>query len=69
MGSYSPQASSGSVPTDTLVEHWNGVKWRIVAGPTGTNESQLNVVVHVPGTETAWAVGELGGFALTEFRL
>jgi hypothetical protein len=119
VGSYSPQASGGSVPSDTLIEHWdgtqwsvvasqnvagapgsflsgvavvsprdvwavgyvsasqttaliehwNGVKWRIVAGPTGTNESHLNAVVHVPGTETAWAVGEMGGFALTEFRM
>ncbi len=119
VGSYAPQASGGSVPSDTLVEHWNGaawsvvaspnvagapgsflsgvavvsprdvwavgyvsasqttaliehwngVKWRIVAGPTGTKESRLNAVVHVPGTATAWAVGEMGGFTLTEFHM
>jgi hypothetical protein len=53
--------------TTALIEHWNGVKWQIVAGPTGTHESRLNAVVHVAGPKTAWAVGEMGGFSLTEF--
>lgn len=41
----------------TLVEHWNGTAWSVVASPNvGTNHNVLNSVSHV-GTGAAWAVG------------
>ncbi len=58
--------------TRALIEHWDGTKWRIVASPTGTSESELSAVAHVPGTRTAWAVGDIftnaGRFTLTMFH-
>ncbi|HVB21694.1 MAG TPA: hypothetical protein VNG51_07100 [Ktedonobacteraceae bacterium] len=56
----------------TLIEHWNGTKWSIVASPTGSSESSLNAVAHVPGTTTAWTAGDIfrnsGRFTLTAFN-
>jgi hypothetical protein len=65
----------GSTSSDrvrALIVHWDGSKWRIVASPTGTSESGLNAVTRVPGTNNAWAVGDIfknnGRFTLTLFH-
>jgi len=55
-----------------LIEHWNGSTWSIVPSPTDTTESELNAVTRVPGTNNAWAVGDVfkngGRFTLTLFH-
>ena len=56
--------SSGK-PQNTLVEHWNGKKWKIVASPNpGTAGNSLRGVVAINGNNV-WAVGSFnntGGF-------
>ncbi len=56
--------SSGN-PQNTLVEHWNGTKWKIVASPSpGTAGNRLSGVVAINGNNV-WAVGSFnntGGY-------
>lgn len=59
--------SSGN-PQKTLVEHWNGSKWKIVARPSpGTAGNNLSSVVAL-NTNNVWAVGSTnntGGYSQT----
>ncbi len=52
----------GSGPTKTLVEHWDGHRWRIVPSPNfsypgSSGRSELNSVLAISPTDV-WAVGE-----------
>jgi hypothetical protein len=66
----------GSGPSDTLVEHWNGVRWRVVPSPSpgtgASGESELYGVAAVSRTD-AWAVGSYSSgpdtYDLTTFAL
>lgn len=55
----------------TLIEHWNGSSWAIVASPNLGNSSWLTGMSGVPGSLTMWAVGAYfdaasqSGFALS----
>ena len=40
----------------TLVEHWNGTSWSIVAAPSGSSQSQLAQVT-CPSATSCYAVG------------
>jgi hypothetical protein len=42
---------------ETLVEHFDGTKWSIIASPTKGLAQQLNGVFALPGTSDLWAVG------------
>lgn len=66
---------SGEVRTDTaltLIEHWDGQRWKMVASPSvGMGNDILWAVAQVPGTHNAWAVGSHSGptyQTLTEFN-
>lgn len=42
----------------TLIEHWNGTRWSVVASPNpGTFNNSLTGVARVPGTTQLWTVG------------
>ncbi len=50
----------------TLVEHWDGMQWRIIPSPSpgGAHSNYLNGVTQVPRSSKIWAVGFIGsGFA------
>lgn len=50
--------STNSPAIPTLIEHWNGTAWQIVASPNpGTYNNSLTSVTHVPGSSQLWAVG------------
>lgn len=51
----------GTLPSRTLIEHWDGVEWRIVPSPSP--DTQLNELLGVAALSTgeAWAVGFRGG--------
>jgi hypothetical protein len=49
--------TSGSSPTQTLVEHWDGTSWRIVPSPNiGTSNNILFGVTAISAADV-WAVG------------
>ena len=54
VGSSSPLA--GLTATSTLVEHWNGSSWSIVASPTPKDGGALNAVTAF-SPDDIWAVG------------
>ncbi len=55
VGSFAPQGFS---PSQTLIEHWNGTTWSVVASPNvGTQLNGLNGVTAV-STSDIWAVGQ-----------
>ena len=55
VGSFAPQGFS---PSQTLIEHWNGTSWSVVASPNvGTQLNGLNGVTAV-STSDIWAVGQ-----------
>jgi len=67
VGNYN---NSQGIP-QTLIEHWNGNKWSVVASPNpGSSINSLYGVTYVPGTTQLWAVGTYsngsGGQTLTE---
>ncbi len=54
VGSFS--GSSG--PSQTLIEHWNGERWKVVTSPSpGGNSNELNGVAVVSARDI-WAVGD-----------
>lgn len=58
VGNYSPQGGENP-PGNTLVEHWNGGKWSIVASPNVTGAfASLLLGVTVISQNDVWAVGE-----------
>lgn len=60
-------SSSGTFSEQSLIEHWNGKQWSIVASPnpTGSSDTVLNGVAEVSAHEI-WAVGSSSGQTLTE---
>jgi hypothetical protein len=51
-----------------MTEHWDGSTWTLVSpADPGAKDSVLAGVDGVPGTTSAWAVGEAGGYPLTEY--
>ena len=54
---------TGAIPLRrTLVEHWNGTAWSVVASPNpGTGDNWLRSVVAPAGTTQVFAVRDLGG--------
>lgn len=45
----------------TLIEHWNGTKWSIVASPNpGPNNNEFYGVEYVPDSQQVWAIGTSG---------
>jgi hypothetical protein len=50
--------SAGNSATKTLVEHWNGSTWQVVASPNaGINTSNMLTSVDAVSGTNAWAVG------------
>ena len=66
---YAIQPDRG--PGQTVIEHWNGSQWSIVASPNpGSGSDQLFGVTFVPATSQVWSVGVIGlyyGKTLTEY--
>lgn len=69
--------TNGSVvpgkPSQTLIEHWNGTQWNIVASPDPGLTNELLGVAGISGTRRVWTVGASilinGNFStLTEFH-
>src|SRR5574341_1480287 len=54
-------SNNGSLPSRTLIEHWDGAKWSIVSSPSP--DSQFNELrgVAVLSANDVWAVGYRGG--------
>lgn len=55
VGDYLPSGSTSL----TLIEHWNGTSWSVVASPNhvGSIGNVLSGVARVPGSSNIWAVG------------
>ena len=63
--------SSNSRPGSTgqtLIEHWNGIRWSIVASPSPGPDSTLSGVGRVPYSSTVLAVGMFSGDTGTLFK-
>lgn len=59
--------SSGSTALLPLVEHWDGVSWKVVASPTPTPTSSSALLGAAATSPTnVWAVGSGGGRTLVE---
>ncbi len=63
---------TGDAYTNTLIENWNGSKWRVVSSPSPGDDSYFQGAAAVPGTSNAWAVGFYGLYSspfhtLTEY--
>ena len=54
VGEYS---TGGNLTNNTLVEHWNGSAWKVVASPSPESYNTLYAVAFVPGSNHLWAVG------------
>jgi hypothetical protein len=52
-----------SIVAHPLVEHWDGVRWRTVAGPGGQGE--LGALIVQPGTDRLWATLSGTGLPIT----
>lgn len=56
VGSFAPDGGGHLI--QTLIEHWNGVRWSMVTSPNpGTSSNYLNGIASVSATNI-WAVGE-----------
>src|SRR5579884_872953 len=54
---YMSNTTSGPPTDQTLIEHWDGKTWQVVASPNvGSNNNELYGVVALSATD-AWAVG------------
>lgn len=57
-----------SSPISTLVEHWNGKKWKLDTAPSpGPTQNVLNSVTRIPNTNALWAVGRTETQSLIEY--
>jgi hypothetical protein len=57
--------SDPNVPQGTLVEHWNGTKWTVVASPSPGPAAQSTLTsVTATSDGTVWVVGVSGGESL-----
>jgi len=58
VGRYTTDPDPASGTYLTLIEHWNGTAWSVVASPNpNPNDNILTAVTHVPNSTSAWAVG------------
>ena len=53
-------AKSAGTRFDTLVEHWNGIRWRVVRSPSTSSSENLLASVSASNTNDVWAVGRTG---------
>jgi hypothetical protein len=60
---------SGDIPIRrTLVEHWNGMRWKVVASPNaGTGDNWLTSVVAPAATQAVFASGNSAAGTLIEY--
>lgn len=49
----------GNTNYHTLIMHWNGFEWKVVASPTGATDSSLASIARVPATRILLAVGSV----------
>lgn len=60
--------NGSSLPISTLVEHWNGTKWKLDTAPSpGPSQNVLNSVTRIPDTNAMWAVGRTESQSLIEY--
>ncbi len=52
------QARTRTSPTRTLMEHWNGTSWRVVASPNPRAGLNTLFAVDADSAQDVWAVGE-----------
>ena len=48
----------------TLIEHWNGRRWRVVQLPDEGSDASFGRIASVPGTDQLWATGTDGTHAV-----
>lgn len=53
----SPATPANQVPTNTLVEEWDGSTWSVVASPNGPDQNNVLAGVACPSPTSCWAVG------------
>lgn len=49
--------------------HWNGTAWTFSTTPTLSGNSAMESVAYLPGTQQAWAVGDIGGSSTNSVTL
>lgn len=49
----------GKTSNQTLVMHWDGFEWKVIASPTGATDSDLAAIARVPATKILLAVGSV----------
>ncbi|MFN7997625.1 MAG: hypothetical protein U0Q18_28665 [Bryobacteraceae bacterium] len=62
VGFFANAATAGQ--PQTLVEHFDGAVWNIVASPTRDQAQQLNGVYSLPNSTNVWAVGASAPFGV-----
>lgn len=56
------------IATNTLIEHWNGVRWSVVSSPNGgAGNNFLSGISRIPFTRSLWAVGYSTGTGYQTF--
>ena len=50
-------AGSSLSSQHTLIEHWDGTSWSVVASPNPVEYNRLSGVTIVPGSNQVWAEG------------
>jgi hypothetical protein len=58
-------SGGGGTPSGTLIEHYNGTRWRIVPSPAAGTVPSLSGVAAVSASDV-WAAGTAAGQTLTE---
>jgi len=59
---------TGNGTGPTVIEHWNGRTWSLVASPSpASGFNSLSSATRVPGTSSVWAGGNADTTTLTEF--
>jgi hypothetical protein len=65
---YSPTQTG--IPSNTLVEHWDGTQWKVIPSPDGANGSfnELNAIVATSATNV-WVAGDYLNSSATQQRV
>ena len=45
--------------SQTLIQHWNGIVWSVIASPNPTQRTILNAITRIPYTNQVWSVGQV----------
>jgi hypothetical protein len=53
-------------PIHSLIEHWDGTRWKVTTHPAGGAQDALADVARIPARSRAWSVGWAGGSTLVE---